>query len=66
MLLPNLIKRGQYSGCDDGPEADLRKQRERGEQEEAVDQQLDGMCVRQLRFAARQNTIKKNRVGDLC
>lgn len=46
---PCLIKGGQHPGGDDRPEADLRKQRERSEQEETVDQQLDGVRVRQLR-----------------
>lgn len=49
MLLTCLIKCSQHPGGDDGPEANLRKQRERSEQEETVDQQLDGMRIRKLR-----------------
>lgn len=54
-----LIKRGQYPGGDDGPEADLRKQRERGEKEETIDQQLDGVRIRQLRFGVQGRRTEK-------
>lgn len=54
----HLIKRSQHPGGDDRPETDLRKQRERGQKEETVDQKLDGVRIRQLRRPAHVNTHK--------
>lgn len=65
LFLPYLIERGQHPRGDDGPEADLRKQRERSKQEETVDQQLDGVRIRKLRQTYTHEGSTEQGVGSL-